>query len=81
MVQLDSIPHSMPHNLLDYGLPITIPDINGIPLHINDEIVDPLQASSYTVEYAGKQSSRCKTTIRFKKAGAKKWFDGNKINL
>jgi len=81
VVQLDELPHSVPLNILDMGIKITIPEINGRPLTINNAIVDPLQAKSYTIEYLGKEQTPSKTTIRFNNEYAKKWFDGEDINV
>ena len=62
------------------GMIITIPDIKGSPLLVDGNITDPLQATSYTIHYKGKQYVDCQTTISFGKPGAKKWFDGTRLN-
>ncbi|XP_065680991.1 uncharacterized protein LOC100209120 isoform X2 [Hydra vulgaris] len=80
VVELDEIPHSVPEVILDMGAIITIPDISGRPFYLGDKISDPLQGDNYVVEFKGKQYIDCKTTIRFQKATAKKYFDFEYLN-
>ena len=80
VVELDEIPHSVPEAILDMGSIITIRDIRGNPLYLGDKISDPLQGDNYVVEFKGKQYIDCKTTIKFQKPTAKKYFDAEYLN-
>lgn len=77
LVQLDDIPHSITPHMLDLGVIVTIPEIHGYPLIIDNKISDPLQRESYTVHYKGIQYADCKTTITLSKRNSKKWFKGS----
>ena len=46
----------------------------------NGEIVDPLKAKSYRIDYVGKEARKLHTNVYFKNSKAKKYFDSTKLN-
>ena len=79
-MKLDALPHSVPFEILDLGLVVTLPEIDGTPLETSDGIVDPLQNTSYDAEYRGKQYALSVTSLKISNADAKIYFDSTNLN-
>ena len=78
-MKLDALPHSVPQELLNLGLIVTLPEIDGTPLRVDGQIIDPMMQTSYKGEYRGRQYAECVTSLLVSEAN-KVYFDVNYLN-
>lgn len=74
IIRLDELPHSIPFDVLDLGVDLTILGVNGSPLIHSGEIQDPLQAEKYTIKLRSMNNIEVQTEISLHKSSAKLLF-------